>query len=153
MIGDVRAVEEEQIVGAVSDARERLVGIIRVELDLAFGPKQRRADRAAKVEIEAGRRAVRRLADQPRTRHAAAADDAGGLDAIDDRTGVGEGTKSKREHERDCGGQRSHGRQRAAQLYAGSVAGRELNPSGMMFWIPCRTSSGVTPIAAHPLPP
>ena len=76
MIGDVRAVEEEQIVGALSDTREGLVGIIRVELDLAFGPKQRRADRAAKVEIEAGPRAVRRLADQPRTRRAAAADDA-----------------------------------------------------------------------------
>ena len=32
-----------------------------MELDLAFGPKQRRADRAAKIEIEAGGRAVGRL--------------------------------------------------------------------------------------------
>ena len=56
MIADVRAVEEEEIVRAVSDAREGFVGIIRVELDPAFGPKQRRADRAAKVEIEAGGR-------------------------------------------------------------------------------------------------
>ena len=58
MVGDVRSVEEEEIVGALSDAREGLVGIIRVELDPAFGPKQRRADRAAKIEIEAGGRAV-----------------------------------------------------------------------------------------------
>ena len=43
MIADVRAVEEEEIVRAVSDAREGFVGIIRVELDPAFGPKQRRA--------------------------------------------------------------------------------------------------------------
>ena len=76
MIGDVRSVEEEEIVGAVSDAREGLVGIIRMELDLALGPKQRRADRAAKIEIEAGGRAVGRLTDQPGTRDAAAANDA-----------------------------------------------------------------------------
>src|SRR5277367_3490201 len=41
----------------------------------------------------------------------------------------------------------------SAQLYAGSVAGRGLNPSGMTFEMPCRTSSGVIPIAAHPFPP
>ena len=76
MVGDVRSVEEEQIVGAVSDAREGLVGIIRMELDPAFGPKQRRADRAAKVEIEAGGRAVGGLVDQSGTRDAAAANDA-----------------------------------------------------------------------------
>ena len=76
MIGDVRSVEEEQIVGAVHDACERLVGIIRVELDPALGPKERRADRAAKIEIEAGGRAVGRLAEQARTRDAAAANDA-----------------------------------------------------------------------------
>ena len=72
MIGDIRAVEEEQIVGAVSDAREGPVGIIRSELDLTFGPEQHRADCTAKVEIEAGGRAVRRLADQSRSRDAAA---------------------------------------------------------------------------------
>src|SRR6202167_5784658 len=49
MIGDVRSVEEKQIVSAVSYAREGLVGIIRMELDPAFGPKERRADRAAKI--------------------------------------------------------------------------------------------------------
>jgi hypothetical protein len=76
MVGDVRSVEEEQIVGAVSDTRKGLVGIIRMELDPAFRPKQRRADRAAKVEIKAGGRAVGRLADEPRARGAAAADDA-----------------------------------------------------------------------------
>ena len=43
--------------------------------------------------------------------------------------------------------------QAPTQLYAGRVAGRELNPSGITFWIPWRTSSGVTPIAAQPLPP
>ena len=64
MIGDLRSVEEEQIIGAVSDAREGFVGIIRMELDPAFGPKERRADRAAKVEIEAGGRAVGRPTDQ-----------------------------------------------------------------------------------------
>src|SRR5258708_5360750 len=32
---------------------------------------------------------------------------------------------------------------RSAQLYAGSVAGRGLNPSGITFGMPCRTSSGV----------
>ena len=58
MIGDIGAIEEEKIVRAVGDARERAVGIVRVEFDLAFGPKQRRADRAAKIEIEAGGRVV-----------------------------------------------------------------------------------------------
>ena len=76
MIGDLGAIEEEKIVGAVGDARERCVGIIKVELDFALPSKQRRADRAAKIEIEAGGRAVRRLADQSRSRDAAAANDA-----------------------------------------------------------------------------
>jgi hypothetical protein len=76
MIDDVRSVEEEQIIGAVSDAREGFVGTIKMELDPALGPKERRADRAAKVEIEAGGRVVGRLADQARTRDAAAANDA-----------------------------------------------------------------------------
>jgi len=40
-----------------------------------------------------------------------------------------------------------------AQLYAGSVAGKGLNPSGITFGMPWRTSSGVIPMAAHPLPP
>src|SRR6202044_1654660 len=89
MIGDVGSVEEEKVVGAVGDAREGFVGIISAELDPAFGPKQRRADRAAEIEIEAGGRTVVRLADQARTRDAAAADHTGGFDAIDDRAGVG----------------------------------------------------------------
>ena len=76
MIGDLGAIEEEEIVGAVGDARERAVGIIKVELDFALGPEQRRADRAAKIEIEAGGRLVRRLADQSRARDAAATNDA-----------------------------------------------------------------------------
>src|ERR1700722_2985438 len=54
MIGDVRSAQEEQIVGAVSDAREGLVGIIGMELDPALGPKERRADRAAEAEKKAG---------------------------------------------------------------------------------------------------
>ena len=61
-----------------------------MELDPAFGPKQRRANRAAKIQIEAGWRAAGRLADQPRARDAAAADHTCGLDAIDDRAGMGE---------------------------------------------------------------
>ena len=77
MICDVRSVEEKQIVGAVSDARERAVGIIRVEFEPACGPKQRRANRAAKIEIEAdGLAPIERLADEPGTRGAAAANDA-----------------------------------------------------------------------------
>jgi hypothetical protein len=36
MIGDLRSVEEEQIVGAFSDAREGFVGTIKMELDPAF---------------------------------------------------------------------------------------------------------------------
>jgi hypothetical protein len=90
MIGDVRSVEEEQIVGAISDARKGFVGILRVELDPAFGPEQRRADRAAKIGIEAGGRVVDGPIDQSRTRDAAAADHTGGFDAIDDCAGVGE---------------------------------------------------------------
>ena len=125
-----------------------------MELDPAFGPKQRRADRAAKVEIEAGGRAVGGPTDQARTGDAAAANHAGGLDAIDDRAGVGERAKGegvKANAERGRPG--SQDAERAAQLYAGSVAGRELNPSGITFGILWRTSSGVIPIAAHPLPP
>ena len=76
MIGDLRSVKEEKIVGAVGDARERAVGIIKVELDFALRPKHRRADRAAKIEIEAGGRLVGRLADQSRARDAAAANGA-----------------------------------------------------------------------------
>jgi hypothetical protein len=102
MIGDVRSVQEEQIVGAVSDAREGLVGIIRMELDPAFGPKQGRADRAAKIEIEAGRRAVGGPIDQSRTGDAAAADDTRGLYAINDRAGLGAGAKGERERNRSA---------------------------------------------------
>jgi hypothetical protein len=76
MIGDLCAVDEEQVIGAVSDARERLIRIIRMELDPAFWPQQRRADRAAEVEIEAGDRAVGRLADQAWARNTAAANGA-----------------------------------------------------------------------------
>jgi hypothetical protein len=76
MIGDVRSVEEEEIIGAVSDAPEGLFGIIRMELDPAFAPKERRADRAAKIEIEAGRRAFGGPINQAGTRDAAAANDA-----------------------------------------------------------------------------
>jgi hypothetical protein len=147
MIGDVRAVEEGEIVGAVHDALEGVIGIVKVELDPAVSADERRADRAADVEIEAGRLPpVGRLADEARTRDTAAADDAGGLDAIDDRASLGEGARSEREDERErCA--------TASQLYAGSVAGSELNPSGITFGIPWRTSSGVTPIAAQPMPP
>jgi hypothetical protein len=77
---------------------------------------------------------------------AAAADHTGGFDAIDDWAGSGTGAKGERERNRSAERWR-------AQLYAGSVAGRGLNPSGMTFWIFWRTSSGVIPIAAHPLPP
>ena len=93
-------VEKGKIVGAVLDALERLVGIVRPELDPALRAKQRRADRATKVEIEAGGLPpVRRLADEARARDAAAADDAAGLDALDDRAGVG-GAESEGERER-----------------------------------------------------
>src|SRR5271157_1986405 len=89
MIDDFRAVEKEEIVGAVLNSLERLVRIVRVELDPPFGAKQRRADRTTEVEVEAGRNSpVRRLSNEPGTRDAAAADDAAGLDAIDDRPGV-----------------------------------------------------------------
>ena len=178
VIDDFRAVEKGKIVGAVLDALERLVGIVRLELDLALGAEQRRADRAAKVEVEAGGfPPVRRLADEARARDAAAADDAAGLDALDERAGMG----GRRQGERDVAMQRKRlmgARSRlaaaapprassrpgfapmgggrgaaAAQLYAGSVDGSELNPSGITFGMPCRTSSGVTPIASQPLPP
>lgn len=90
MIGDVRTVEEGKIVGAVLDPLEGVIGIVRVELDLAISPEQRRADRAAQIEIKAGGLPpVRRLADETRTRDAAATDDAGRFDAIDDLPRVG----------------------------------------------------------------
>jgi hypothetical protein len=76
MIRDLGAIEEEKIVGAISGARERAVGLIKVELDFALRSKQRRADRATKIEIEAGGRAIRRLAGQSRARDAATANDA-----------------------------------------------------------------------------
>ena len=98
MIGDFGAIEEEKIVRAVGDPCERGIGIVRVEFDLAFGPKQRGADCAAKIEIEAGGRVVGRRIDESWTGRAAAANDARGLDAIDDRAGVsGEG-----QSEDDC---------------------------------------------------
>ena len=68
-----------------------------MELDPAVSTEQRRADRAAEVELEAGGRALRRLAEQARTGNAAAANDARGLDAIDDRPGVGERTEGEGE--------------------------------------------------------
>ena len=70
MVGDVRTVQEEQIVGALSDAREGFVGIIGMELDPAALAEQRRADRAATIEIEAGGRGVDGPIDQSgRGRH------------------------------------------------------------------------------------
>ena len=106
MIGDVRTVEEGKIVGAGLDPLEGVIGIVRVELDLAISPEQRRADRAAQIEIKAGGLPpVRRLADETRTRDAAATDDAGRFDAIDDLPRVGEGARGEREGEerrRDC---------------------------------------------------
>jgi hypothetical protein len=70
-----------------------VIGIIGVELDPAVSADERRADRAAEVEIKpGGLPPVRRLADETRPRNAAAADDTFSLHAIDDRTGVGEGT-------------------------------------------------------------
>jgi hypothetical protein len=100
MIGDVRTVEEGKIVGAGLDPLEGVIGIVRVELDLAISAEQRRADRAAQIEIKAGGLPpVRRLADETRTRDAAAADGALRLDAIDDRAGLGGGARSEREGE------------------------------------------------------
>ena len=65
MIGDVRAVEKRKIVRAVVDAPERLVGIVRMELDPAVSAEQRSADSSADVEIEAGSLPpVGRLADE-----------------------------------------------------------------------------------------
>ena len=96
MIGDVRTVEEGKIVGAVLDPLEGVIGIVRVELDPAISPEQRRADRAAEIEIKAGGLPpVRRLADETRTRDAAATDDAGRFDAIDDLPRVGEGAQAR----------------------------------------------------------
>jgi hypothetical protein len=78
MVGDVGAVEEEEIVAAVLDALERVIGIVRVELDPAVAANERRADRAADVEIKLGSLPpVGRLAEETRTRDAAAADDCG----------------------------------------------------------------------------
>jgi hypothetical protein len=117
-----------------------------MELDPAALAEQRRADRAAKIEIEAGGRGVDGPIDQSRTGDATAADHTGRFDAIDDRARFGAGAKD----EGECNRRAERSR---AQLYAGSVAGRGLNPSGMTFWIFWRTSSGVIPIAEHPLPP
>ena len=190
MIGDVRAVEKRKFVGAVLDPLERVIGIVSVELDLAISPEQRRADRAAQIEIKAGGLPpVRRLADETRTRDAAAVDDAGRFDAIDDLPRVGERASGEREGDtqaprwsrpsrrpllgllrtrdsyaiahpkprseerREASRLEGRFQQAPTQLYAGRVAGSELNPSGITFGIPCRTSSGVTPIAAQPLPP
>ena len=87
---------------ARSNALSEFVG---VELDPPFGTEQRRADRTTEVEVEAGRKSpVRRLSNEPRTRDAAAADDAAGLDPIDDRAGVGERREGERKG-RDCGSQ------------------------------------------------
>jgi hypothetical protein len=106
MIGDVRAVEKGKIVGAVLDALEALFGIVKVELEPALTADERRADRAADIEIKAGGLPpVRRLADEPRTRNAAAADDAGRLDAIDDRAGVGKGARGENKSEREGEGE------------------------------------------------
>ena len=100
MIGDVRTVEEGKIVGAVLDPLEGVIEVVRVELDLAISPEQRRADRAAQIEIKAGGLPpVRRLADETRTRDAAATDDAGRFDAIDDLPRVGERASAEREGE------------------------------------------------------
>jgi hypothetical protein len=71
-----------------------------MELDPAFGPKQRSANRAAKIEIEAGGRAGGGPIDQSRTGDAAAADHAGRFDAIDDRAGLGAGAKGEEERNR-----------------------------------------------------
>ena len=89
LLDDLRAVEEGEVVRAVPRPVERLVGIVRAELDAAVGAEQRRADRPAEVEIEAGRLApVGRLADEPGARDAAATDDVIRLDALDDLAGV-----------------------------------------------------------------
>src|ERR1700685_741719 len=98
MIGDVRTVEEGKIVGAGLDPLEGVIGIVRVELDLAISPEQRRADRAAQIEIKAGAPPpVRHRADETRSRDAATTDDAGRFDAIDDLPCVGEGARGERE--------------------------------------------------------
>jgi hypothetical protein len=70
-----------------------------VEFHFALGPKHRRADRTAKIEIEAGGRPVRRLADQSRARDGPAADDARRLDALEDRAGMGGEGSSKAKSE------------------------------------------------------
>src|SRR3984957_8329200 len=54
MIGDVRSAQEEHTGGPLSDAREGLVEIKRMDPVPPPGPKERRADRAAEVEIKAG---------------------------------------------------------------------------------------------------
>jgi hypothetical protein len=96
LIGDVRAVKKGKIVGAGLDALERLVGVITVKFDPSVVAEEGRADCAAEVEIEApGLTPVSRLADETRTRNAAAADDAGKLDAIHDWARVGEGASGK----------------------------------------------------------
>jgi hypothetical protein len=41
VIGDLGAVEKREIVGAVPDALERLVGIVRPEFDFALSAEQR----------------------------------------------------------------------------------------------------------------
>src|SRR5208283_4746202 len=99
LIENLRAVQEGEIVLAFADTVEGRVEIVRVERDASVRLEQRRADGAAEVEIEPQSLApVGRLADEARPGHAAAADDAIGLDAIDDGPGVGD-SRSKRQSE------------------------------------------------------
>ena len=191
MIGDVRAVEKGEIVGAGLDALEGVIGIVRVELEPAVLGKERCADRAAKVEIEpagprptAGRSArpgrgtpPQRMTPDDLMRSTIAPAWAAGHEA----SATAIATPSAGVVLRDARFAGSSGRglcvrplapnlvlrsdakQRVSkddssstarfQLYAGSVAGSELNPSGIAFGIPWRTSSGVIPIASQPLPP
>ena len=88
LIENFGAAEEGEIVRPVADAVEGRVEIVWMKFDPPFRPKQRRPDRPAEVEEKAGGAAVGRLAEQPRTRDAAAADDVVRLDVIDDRAGA-----------------------------------------------------------------
>ena len=107
LLEDFGAVEEGKVIGSAPRPVERLVGIVRAELDAAVGSEKRRADRAAKVEIEAGGLApVGRLADQAWARDAAAADDAVGLDAVDDGSGMG--GQAPRDQEGEGEGEKQH---------------------------------------------